>query len=388
MPRDYFFSDEHNMFRETVRRFVQKEIAPRVDEWEDNGCYDKSIFRRMGELGLLGLPYPPEYGGQGADIKMSIILWEEVCRGGSLGFAMSMMVHTDMASPSLVHVGNEPQKQNYLKACCAGEKLMAIAITEPDHGSDVASVKTRAVREGDYYRVNGRKMFITNGTKADVINTVVRTGGPGHRGVSLLLIDTDTPGFSVGRKLEKMGLHASDTTELIFDDCMVPRENLLGEEGDGFYALMTGLERERLAGCALAYMGAEMALHESLKYAQQRTQFGRPIIGFQAVNHMIAEMATELEAGKRLAYHAAALSNLGIRCNKEISMAKLFCSEMALRVVDKAVQIHGGYGLMKEFLVERLYRDVKLFTIGAGTSQIQKNIILTEMGLRSWVDGM
>jgi alkylation response protein AidB-like acyl-CoA dehydrogenase len=342
----------------------------------------------MGELGLLGLTYPVEYGGQAADLKTSIVFWEEICRAGALGFAMSVMVDTDMASPSLAAVGSHEQKEKYLKPVCRGEKLMAIAMTEPDHGSDLASIRTRAVLEGDRYRVNGRKMFITNGTQADVINTVVRTGGPGHKGVSLLLIDTDTPGFSVGRTLEKMGMHSSDTTELIFEDCMVPRENLHGEEGAGFYALMRGLERERLAGCALAYMGATLALEEAIKYATQRTQFDKPIIGFQAVNHMIAEMATEVEAGRRLAYHAAALTDAGIRCNKEVSMAKLFCSEMALRVVDKAVQIHGGYGLMKEFLVERIYRDVKLFTIGAGTSQIQKNIILGEMGLRAWVDGV
>jgi acyl-CoA dehydrogenase len=388
MHADYFFHDEHIMFRENVRRFVQKEVVPKVAEWEANGCYDKSIFKRMGELGLLGLSYPEEHGGQGADIKMSIVFWEELCRSGALGFAMSTMVQTDMATPSLAHVGNACQKEKFLKAACSGEILMSVAITEPNHGSDVASINTRAILEGDHYRVNGTKMFITNGTQADVINTVVRTGGPGHRGVSLLLIETDTPGFSVGRKLEKMGLHSSDTAELVFDDCMVPRENLLGEEGQGFYALMQGLERERLAGCALAYSAAEMALEESLSYAVHRTQFGKPIIGFQAVNHMIAEMATEVEAGKRLAYHAAAMADAGVRCNKEVSMAKLFCSEMALRVLDKAVQIHGGYGLMKEFLVERLYRDIKLFTIGAGTSQIQKNIILTEMGLRRWVDGV
>lgn len=385
---DYFFTEEHNIFRESVRRFVRKEVAPHVDEWEARGCYDKAIFKRMGELGLLGLTYPLEYGGQGADLKTSIVLWEEICRAGALGFAMSVMVHTDMASPSLAAVGSREQKEKYLSAVCRGEKLMAIAMTEPNHGSDLASIKTRAVLEDDHYRVNGSKMFITNGTQADVINTVVRTGGPGHKGVSLLLVDTDTPGFSVGRTLDKMGMHSSDTTELVFEDCMVPRENLVGEEGNGFYALMRGLERERLAGCTLAYMGATLAMEEAITYATQRTQFDKPIIGFQAVNHMIAEMATDVEAGVRLAYHAAAMTDAGMRCNKEVSMAKLFCSEMALRVVDKAVQIHGGYGLMKEFLVERIYRDVKLFTIGAGTSQIQKNIILGEMGLRAWVDGM
>jgi alkylation response protein AidB-like acyl-CoA dehydrogenase len=380
--RDYFFQEEHNAFRDSVRRFVQKEIAPKVAEWEDNGCYDKSIFKRMGELGLLGLSYPVEYGGQDADIKMSIVFWEEICRSGAIGFSMSVMVHTDMASPSLAHAGNEAQKEKYLKAVCSGDMLFAVAMTEPNHGSDVASIETRAILSGDHYRVNGTKMFITNGTQADVVNTVVRTGGPGHKGISLLLVETDTPGFSVGRKLNKMGMHSSDTAELVFEDCLVPRENLLGKEGEGFYALMAGLERERLAGSVLAYMLAELALEESIKYAKERIQFGKPILSFQVINHMIAEMATDLEAGKRMAYHAASLYAAGIGCNREVSMAKLFCSEMSLRVIDKAVQIHGGYGFMREYLVERLYRDAKLTTIGGGTSQIMKNIIVSEMNLR------
>ena len=380
--RDYFFSEEHNAFRDSVRRFVQKEITPKVAEWEDKGCYDKAIFKRMGELGLLGLSYPIEYGGQDADIKMSIVFWEEICRSGAIGFSMSVMVHTDMASPSLAHAGNEAQKEKYLKAVCSGDMLFAVGMTEPNHGSDVASIETRAVLSGDRYRVNGTKMFITNGTQADIVNTVVRTGGPGHKGISLLLVETDTPGFSVGRKLNKMGMLSSDTAELVFEDCLVPRENLLGKEGEGFYALMVGLERERLAGSTLAYMAAELALEESIKFAKERIQFGKPILSFQAINHMIAEMATDMEAGKRMAYHAASLYDAGIRCNREVSMAKLFCSEMSLRVIDKAVQIHGGYGFMREYLVERLYRDAKLTTIGGGTSQIMKNIIINEMGLR------
>ena len=380
--KDYFFKEEHLAFRDSVRRFVQKEIVPKVVEWEEKGCCDKAIFRRMGELGLLGLSYPVEYGGQAADIKMSIVFWEEMCRSGALGFTMGLMVHTDMASPSLAHVGNESQKKKYLAGVCSGEMLFAVAMTEPNHGSDMASIETRAKLEGDTYRINGTKMFITNGTQADVVNTVVRTGGAGHKGISLILVDTATPGFSVGRKLNKMGMLSSDTAELIFEDCLVPKENLLGKEGQGFYALMAGLERERLAGSALAYMSAELALEEAIKYAKQRIQFGKPILGFQVIQHMIAEMATDLEAGKRLAYHAASLHDAGIRCNNEVSMAKLFCSEMSLRVIDKAVQIHGGYGFMREYLVERLYRDAKLTTIGGGTSQIMKNIIITEMGLR------
>ncbi len=383
MKRDYFFTDENNAFRDSVRRFVQKEITPKINEWEEQGCYDRTIFKRMGELGLLGLSYPPEYGGQGADIRMTLVFWEELCRCGALGFPMSVMVHTDMASPSLAHAGSDKQKDKYLRAVCSGEKLMAVAMTEPNHGSDVASIETRAVLEGNFYRVNGTKMFITNGTKADFINTVVRTGGPGVKGISLLLIDTDTPGFSVGKELKKMGMLSSDTAELVFEDCLVPKENLLGEEGKGFYALMAGLERERLSACALSYMGAEVALAEAIKYAQTRIQFGKPIISFQVINHMIADMATEIEAGKRLAYHAASMYDAKIECNKEVSMAKLFCSEMALRVIDRAVQIHGGYGFMREYVVERLYRDAKLITIGAGTSQIMKHVIIREMGLRT-----
>jgi len=381
--RDVFFGDEHEAFRDSMRRFVAKEISPRINEWEEQGCYDKTIFKRMGELGLLGLNYPVKYAGQEADIKMSIVFWEELCRCGALGFPMSVMVHTDMASPSLAHAGSDRQKDKYLRPVCSGEKLMAIAMTEPNHGSDVASIETRAILEGDFYRVNGTKMFITNGTKADVINTVVRTGGPGAGGISLILIDTDTPGFSVGKKLNKMGMLSSDTAELVFEDCLVPKENLLGEEGKGFYALMAGLEKERLSACALSYMAAEVALDEAIKYARTRIQFGKPIISFQVISHMIADMATEIEAGKRLAYHAASMYDAKMECNKEVSMAKLFCSEMALKVIDRAVQIHGGYGFMREYVVERLYRDAKLITIGAGTSQIMKHIIIREMGLRA-----
>jgi alkylation response protein AidB-like acyl-CoA dehydrogenase len=336
----------------------------------------------MGALGFLGLSYPSEYGGQDADIKMTLVFWEELCRCGALGFPMSVFVHTDMASPSLAHVGNHEQKNKYLRSICSGDKLIAVAITEPNHGSDAANIGTKAVLDGDCYRVNGSKMFITNGTKADVINTVVRTGGPGYRGVSLLLIDTDTPGFSVGRKLDKMGMRSSDTAELVFEDCMVPKDNLLGQEGHGFYALMAGLEKERLSACTLSYMGAQMALEEAVRYAKTRIQFGKPIIGHQVVAHMLAEMATEVEAGRRLAYHAASLYGAGIGCNMEVSMAKLFCSEMALRVINNAVQIHGGYGFMKEYMVERLYRDAKLSTIGGGTSQIMKYIISKELELR------
>jgi alkylation response protein AidB-like acyl-CoA dehydrogenase len=380
--RDYFFNDEHRAFRETVRRFIQKEVRPRIDEWEHNGCYDRAIFTRMGELGFLGLSYPAEYGGQDADIKMSVVFWEELCRCGAMGFPISVCVQTDMASSSLNAVGTHEQKKKYLNPVCRGDKIIAVAMTEPDHGSDVANIETRAVLDGEYYRVNGSKMFITNGTQADVINTVVRTGGPGYAGVSLLLIDSATPGFSVGRKLEKMGMKSSDTAELVFEDCLVPRENLLGMEGQGFPALMAGLERERLCGCVLAYMAAQMSMEEAIRFASERVQFDRPILRHQVIAHMLADMATEVEAGRRLAYHAVSLIEAGVPCNKEVSMAKLFCTETSLRVIDRAVQIHGGYGFMDEYPVSRLYRDAKMGTIAAGTSQIMRNIIIREMGAR------
>ena len=379
----YFFDEEHRSFRETMRRFVKKEVAPKVDAWEENGCYDKAIFKRMGDLGLLGIRYPVEYGGQEADVKMNLVWMEEMCRCGALGFVMSLFVHTDMASPALNNVGTHEQKDKYLRGVCTGEKLMAIAITEPNHGSDVASIETRAVPEGDYYRLNGTKTFITNGTQADFIDVVARTGGPGYKGISLLLVDTDSQGFSVSRKFDKTGLLSSDTTELVFDDVMVPRENLLGEENKGFYALMTGLESERISLAVEAYMGATLALEESIKFAKERIQFGKPIGQFQVIAHQLADMATDVEAAKRLVYHAAMLYSSGVECQLEVSMAKVFACEAGCRVVAHAVQIHGGYGYIREYLVDRLYRDMRLFNIGGGTREVMRDIIAKEMGFRS-----
>ena len=379
----YFFDEEHRAFRETMRRFVEKEVAPKVDAWEENGCYDKAIFKRMGDIGLLGIRYPVEYGGQEADVRMNLVWMEEMCRCGALGFVMSLFVHTDMASPALNNVGTHEQKDKYLRGVCTGEKLMAIAITEPNHGSDVASIETRAVPEGDYYRLNGTKTFITNGTQADFIDVVARTGGPGYKGISLLLVDTDSQGFSVSRKFDKTGLLSSDTTELVFDDVMVPRENLLGEENKGFYALMTGLESERISLAVEAYMGATLALEESIKFAKERIQFGKPIGQFQVIAHQLADMATDVEAAKRLVYHAAMLYSSGVECQLEVSMAKVFACEAGCRVVAHAVQIHGGYGYIREYLVDRLYRDMRLFNIGGGTREVMRDIIAKEMGFRS-----
>ena len=376
-----YFDDDHNIFRKTIKDFVKKEIRPHAEEWEDSEIYPREIFKRMGDLGFLGVVYPEEYGGSGADYFYNVIFAEEISKCGALGFAMSVLVQTDMASPALHYFGTHKQKLKYLKPACAGEKIMALGVTEPNHGSDVASIETKAIKEGNHYVINGTKMFITNGTQADLITLAARTGEKGSKGISLFIFETKTPGFSVGRKLKKLGMHSSDTAELIFQDCVVPAANLLGEEGRGFHGIMTSFENERIIGAIMAYSAAEVAFDLSLKYARERTQFGKPIGKFQVISHMLAEMATDIEAARQLTYHAAWLRSQGKPCMKEVQMAKLFASEIANQVANKAVQIHGGYGYMREYEVERIFRDVRLINIGAGTSQIMKNVISKQLAI-------
>ncbi len=377
-----YFNEEHNIFRKSLRDFVKNEIRPYAEEWEEAEIYPREIFKRMGDLGFLGLSYPEEYGGGGADYFMNIVFAEEISKCGTLGFAMSVLVQTDIATPAINEYGTHEQKLKYLKPALAGEKIIALGVTEPNHGSDVSSLETTAVKDGKNYIIKGSKIFITNGTQADLITLGVRTGpGKSEKGLSLVIFETKTRGFSVGRKLKKMGMRSSDTAELFFDDCVVPAENLLGEEGQGFYAIMAGFENERLVGAAMSYSGVEVALDLSIKYARNRIQFGRPIGQFQAISHMLSEMATDIEAAKQLTYHAAWLRSSGKPCRKEVHMAKVFATEVANQVANKAIQIFGGYGYMQEYEVERIYRDVRLANIGAGTSQIMKNIIAKQLGL-------
>jgi alkylation response protein AidB-like acyl-CoA dehydrogenase len=374
-----YFKEEHNIFRKTLRDFVIKEVRPHVDEWEENEISPKSIFKRMGELGLLGILYPEEYGGSDADYFSNVVFAEEMSRSGALGFTMGILVHTDMASPALHYYGTHEQKLKYLRPVCAGEKIIALGVTEANHGSDVASIETKAIRDGDNYIINGSKMFITNGTQADIVTLGARTGEKGINGLSLFILETNSPGFSVGRKLKKMGMWSSDTAELVFENCVVPAENLLGEEGQGFSGIMAGFENERIVGAIMAYTLGEVAKELSLKYARERTQFGRPIGDFQAVSHMLAEMATDIEAAKQLTYYAAWLRSHKKPCRKEVQMAKLFATEVGNQVADKAVQIHGGYGYIREYEVERIYRDIRILSIGAGTSQIMKNVVSKQL---------
>jgi len=372
-------TDEHEMLRRTVRAFVEKEVVPHVDAWEEAGRIPRAFWRRLGELGLLGLEFPTEYGGGGGDFLSSVVLGEEMARCRSGGVAFSVLVHTDMSSPWLTRYGTEAQKRAYLPGIVSGETVCALGITEPGAGSDMAGIATRAVRDGDRYLLTGSKIFITNGVYGDLYFVAARTG-PGtperrHAGVSMFLVERGAPGFTVSRRLDKMGMRASDTAELALQDCPVPAENLLGEEGRGFQQLAAGLQRERIMAAVLALSGAAQALEDTTAYLRERHAFDGPLSAKQALRHRVADMATEIEAARHLVYHAAALYTAGQECVREVSMAKLFATEVANRVAYQAVQLHGGYGYMRELPVERFFRDVRLWTIASGTSEIMREII-------------
>jgi acyl-CoA dehydrogenase len=372
-------TDEHEMLRRTVRAFVEKEVAPQVDAWEAAGRIPRAFWRRLGELGLLGLEFPTEYGGAGGDFLSSVVLGEEMARCRSGGVAFSVLVHTDMSSPWLTRYGTDAQKRRYLPGIVSGETVCALGITEPGTGSDMAGITTRAVRDGDGYRLTGSKIFITNGVYGDLYFVAARTSPATaerrHAGISMFLVERDTPGFTVSRRLDKMGMRASDTAELSLQECPVPAGNLLGEEGRGFHQLAAGLQRERIMAAVLALSGAGQALEDTLAYLRERHAFGAPLASRQALRHRVADMATEIEAARHLVYHAASLYAAGHDCVTPVSMAKLFATEVANRVAYQAVQLHGGYGYMREFPVERFFRDVRLWTIASGTSEIMREII-------------
>ncbi|HZP34872.1 MAG TPA: acyl-CoA dehydrogenase family protein [Methylomirabilota bacterium] len=383
------FDEHHEMFRQAVRAFVQKEVEPHVEEWEEAGQIPKSIWPRMGALGFLGVEYDEKYGGAGADVLTTAVLCEEMARSRCASLAMAVGVHTDMASPHLYWTGSEALKERYLPAICRGEALTAIAVTEPGGGSDVAAIRTRAVRDGDHYVLNGSKMFITNGVMADLYFVAARIqdgtsrtdGAKRHRGISMFLVERGTPGFSVSRKLDKMGNRASDTAELAFQDMRVPAENLLGQEGGGFYEVMRVFQRERLVAGLHAVAGCERALEDTIAYVQQRQAFDGPLSAKQVIRHRIADLATLIEAGRWLTYAALLKFRDREDAVKEISMVKLFTAETAQKVAYECVQLHGGYGYMREYPIERFFRDIRLMTIGGGTSEIMKEIIAKQMAL-------
>ena len=379
------FDEHHEMFRQAVRAFVQKEVEPHVEAWEQAGEIPKSIWPRMGALGFLGVEYDEKYGGGGADVLTTAVLCEEMARARCASLAMAVGVHTDMASPHLYWTGSEALKEKYLPAICRGEALTAIAVTEPGGGSDVAAIRTRAVRDRDYYVLDGSKMFITNGVLADIYFVAARidqgAGDRRHRGISMFLVERNTPGFTVSRKLDKMGNRASDTAELAFEGMRVPVENLLGAEGQGFYEVMRVFQRERLVAGLHAVAGCERALEDTIAYVQQRHAFDEPLSRKQVVRHKLADLATLIEAGRWLTYAACLKYRDREEAVKEISMVKLFTAEMAQKVAYDCVQLHGGYGYMREYPIERFFRDIRLMTIGGGTSEIMKEIIAKQMAI-------
>jgi acyl-CoA dehydrogenase len=362
------------MVRDTVRKFVEREIKPFVEEWEEQGEFPRELYAKAGEAGILGIGYPEAYGGSGGDIFLKIAACEELMRCGSSG-VVAGLGSLDISIPPVLSLGTEKQKSRFVPPVLKGDKISALGITEPNAGSDVANIRTKAVRQGDHYVVNGGKMFITSGARANQLTCAVRTGGEGFKGISLLVIESDTPGYSVSRKLRKMGWWPSDTAQIFFEECQVPVENLLGKEGQGFYGIMQNFQNERLQLSVMANMTAQLAFEESLKYAQEREAFGRTLSGFQVTRHKLADMATLVEASREFVYRVAAKIDAGKKQVKEISMAKNFACTVSDRVTYDAVQIHGGFGYMREYLVERLYRDNRILSIGGGTQEIMKEII-------------
>ena len=378
------FTAEHDALRESIRAFVAKELRPHVEQWEHDEWFADWVFPRMGELGLLGLRYPEQYGGQGGDYFSALVLSEEMAGCGSGGVGMAVAVQTEMATPPIFKFGTEAQKQQYLVPAIAGTKVAALGITEPDAGSDVAGIRTRADRVDGGWRINGAKTFITNGVRADFIVLVCRTGAQedGARAITLFLVDKGLPGFAVSRKLKKMGMHASDTAELSFTDVEVSDGAVLGEVNAGFYHLMWELQGERLIGAAGAVAGADLCLQETLRYVKERHAFGRPIAGFQVTRHKLVDMATDIALVKSFIYQLAERWDRGDYPVAEISMAKLAAGQMATRVADGCLQLFGGMGYMDEVPVSRHYRDSRLIRIGAGTDEVMKEIIAkTALGL-------
>ncbi|MGE6205257.1 acyl-CoA dehydrogenase [Guptibacillus hwajinpoensis] len=370
------FTEEQKMMQKMVRDFAEKEIAPIVEEMEETDRFPREVIKRMGELGLMGIPIPEAYGGAEMDYTSYIIAIHELSKvSATVGVILS--VHTSVGTLPILAFGTEEQKERYIPKLATGEYLGAFALTEPSSGSDASSMKTRAVRDGDHYILNGSKIFITNGGEADTYVAFARTNPEekGSKGVTAFIIERDMPGFSVGKKEKKMGLNGSNTVEIIFEDCCVPVENRLGEEGQGFKIAMANLESGRIGIAAQSLGIAEAALNYATAYAKERHQFGKPIGQNQGLGFKLADMATEVEAAKLLTYRAADLKNHGIPCMQEVSMAKLFASKAAVKASIEAVQVYGGYGYTKDYPVERLFRDAKVCEIYEGTSEIQKIVI-------------
>ncbi len=374
-----WLTPEHDAFRKALRTVVERELAPHADEWEAAGIFPREIFALMGKLGYLGLRFSPDYGGAGLDFWYTLILAEELVKCGSVGTAVGLLAHMEFALSVIDARGTPEQKAQFLAPAIRGEKIAAIGITEPGAGSDVGAIRTTARRAGGDWVINGAKTFITNGTRADFLSLLARTGEPGPKGLSVIIFPTDTRGFRVGKALRKMGAHASDTAELFFDDCKVPLRNLVGEEGKGFGYVLDHFKGERLVLSGLALGVMERLWEEGTRYAGERQVYGQPLGKLQAWRHRLADARTTIEAARQLTYWACdRLNRDAPDASLAVSMAKLFTAEHVKRVANEIFQLHGGYGYIEETPICRLYRDVAGFTIGAGTSEVMREIIARE----------
>lgn len=376
---DFQISEEHKMLRKMVRDFAEKEIAPRAEEIDATDQFPRDLFKRMGEIGLFGLPFPEKYGGSGGDYLGQVIALEEIARvSGTM--AIILDAQTSLACEPVYLFGTEEQKLKYLPGLVGGEKIGAFGLTEPGAGSDAGSTKTRAARDGNEWVINGQKIFITNGSLADVVVVTAKTDPEkGTKGISAFIVEKGTPGFKPGRDEKKMGLKGSVTSELFFENVRIPAGNLLGKENQGFKQFMTTLDAGRIAISAMALGLAQGAFEKAVAYSKERVQFNQPIAKFQAIQWMIAEMATDIDAARMMVNRAAWLKTQGQRFTLEASMAKMFATEASERVCYKAIQIHGGYGYVRDYAVERMYRDQRLCAIGEGTNEIQRLVIAREV---------
>jgi alkylation response protein AidB-like acyl-CoA dehydrogenase len=376
---NFELNEEQQLVRDMVHDFARNEIAPRAAEVDKTEEFPADNIQKMAELGLLGLPFPEEYGGGGGDYLSYAIAVEEIARACG-ATALIYAAHVSLGCGPIYSFGSEEQKQRWLPRLCSGQGLGAFGLTEPEAGSDAGATRTTAVRDGDQYVLNGSKMWITSGAIADVVVATAKTDlAAGTRGISCFLVEQGRPGFIPGKNEPKMGLKGSVTSALSFEDCRVPASNLLGKEGEGFKQMLITLDGGRISIGAMALGLAQAAMDEANRYAKERVQFGQPIAKFQAIQWMIADMATEIDAARLLVYRAAYLKDAGERFTKEAAMAKLYASEVAERAAFKAVQIHGGYGYSREYPVERIYRDQRLCSIGEGTSEIQRLVIARQV---------
>ena len=364
-------ADTFRLLRESIRKYVEKEIIPNAAPWEEQGFVPRETLKEMGSLGFLGLRYPEEFGGAALDARATALLAEELGRSTFGGFAITVLVHTDMASPHLNNAGTPEQVRKFLPDIVSGKKITAVAVTEPDAGSDVKAIRTTAKRDGSDWVLNGTKMFITNGALADVLFVAAKTDpAAGSKGISMFIVERGMKGFSVGRKLDKHGWRSSDTAELVFANCRVPAANLLGEEGRGFYSIMRNFQNERIAIGSMCIGESAKALELTIEYLKTRKAFGAPLWEKQGIRQRIAMLAAKVDAGRQLVWHAATLDAEGRDCVKEVSMVKAYCGELVNEVMYDCLQFHGGMGYMRESTIERMTRDARVQTIGGGATEV------------------